>query len=441
VATDLDGVATLALVATSVNPHARLAHQLACFRRWQALGLTIRSFNTAAERDLLLQAGLGADEVELLDDNESLLPLTGRSHPRLLPILTRLWQTSAARVLLVNADIYPAVSRNPLPLMATCGEISGFTRSDCLSVDDPPSAPRSSYFGGLDIFCLSRDALSRVLETAEPHRSAAGMAFGVPGWDLYMGHLTLSLGGRLVEARFLLHPQHPAGYDSIEPFAPLAELMLASERYRANNHVSLAAEFVKLIERQCLRHVATARMLDMALAQPRTRNDGGSGSEAPTPDQQPAPAEPLRRVAATLARGYTMGDLSPHLLRPNWHLLHLAFQRLQDHATPLAAYLVALQCAIHLQRQAGRMPWRTDYPPNSAHGQELQSVLDEPEAGARTHRLLELLATDLYEHRILNLRLLKFLALQCRDDLETQLFDELLASLRGETHDALALAP
>ncbi|MBK1688165.1 hypothetical protein [Rubrivivax gelatinosus] len=403
-----------AVVATSLNPHDRIAHQRACFERWRALGVEALSFNHAAERERLIEAGLPAEALVEIGDEDTMLPFGGRPMPRIVPLLERLLAGQAEVVLVVNSDLFPAVSRNPLPLMAAQAAASGYVRSDCSAVDEPAGTPKAPYHGGLDAFCFRTEGLADLVARLRQEPAAERMAFGVPGWDLYVGHEVLAIGGRLLEARFLLHPRHAAGYASIDPFAEQAAAMLASGRYAANDHVELAAEFVARIRAQCLRHLADTRMMQSALADPvppavRADTDGRA------PEQQTLPGSLVQAQKA----------------RPDWRTLHLSHEYLATRGTRLSVYLVALRAALALMREQGRTGWTTHYPKGSAHAEQLQSFLGEADAVQRRERILDLLAIDLYEHAVLNLHLLKYLRVHCRHEQEERLFAALMHDLRG----------
>lgn len=411
--------ATASLVATSLNPRDRLPHQLACLRRWQALGLAVRSFNNRAECERLAAAGVDPEVLVELADDDTMQRFGGRANPRILPVLQRLLASGAERVMLVNSDIYPAVTHDPLPLMTAQSAAACYTRADCTSIAERADAPRQSYFGGLDIFCFRLAGLEQIVEKALAHPETERMAFGVPGWDLYIGHEALAIGGRILEARFLLHPRHAAGYVSIESFEPLARVMIASGRYKSADHTALAAEFVARIQALCARDAADARLLQHALSDP--------APAAPVPGEAAAPAD------ATLADG-------AQLARPDWRTLHLAHRQQQWKLTPLGSYLAALQAAVALMRRSGRGQWSTRFPEGSVHAVQLEACLAEADPLARRDRLLDLLAADLYEHGVLNLNLLKYLRVQCEHEQEIRQFAALLQALRENFDEAIALA-
>jgi len=403
------------IVATSLNPHDRIGHQRACFERWRALGVEALSFNHAAERERLIDAGLPAEALVEIGDEDTMLPFGGRPMPRIVPLLERLLASQAEVALVVNSDLFPAVSRDPLPLMAAQAAASGYVRSDCSAVDEPAGTPKAPYHGGLDAFCFRAEGLADLVARLRQEPAAERMAFGVPGWDLYVGHEVLAIGGRLMEARFLLHPRHAAGYSSIDPFAEQAAAMLASGRYAANDHVELAAEFVARIRAQCSRHLADSRMMQSALADP----------------VPPAAAQPGPGAADGGLQALPGSLVQAQRARPDWRTLHLSHEYLAARGTRLGVFLVALRAALALMHEQGRTGWTTHYPKGSAHAEQLQSFLGEADPVVRGERILDLLAIDLYEHAVLNLNLLKYLRVHCRHEQEERLFAALMDDLRG----------
>nr|CCF78637.1 hypothetical protein RGS1_70343 [Rubrivivax gelatinosus S1] len=403
------------VVATSLNPASRLAHQIECFRRWQALGATVLSFNHGAERERLLAAGLPAQALVEVADDETMLAFGGRPTPRILPILQRLRAAGVATATLVNSDLFAATNRNPLPLMAAQAVASGYVRNDCSAVAEPLDTPKAPYHGGLDAFCFRADGLADILERLLAVPAAQTMAFGIPGWDLFMGHEVLAMGGRLLEARFLLHPRHTAAYSTIDAFTAQAEPMLASGRYEAGDHVALAAEFVSRIQAQCTRHVKESRLMLRALVDP-------------LPAVDDAAAETDADAQAQVVMGTL---LQAQRARPDWRTLYLAHAHLVGQHTQLAVYLMALRSALALMAPQQGERWRTRYPKGSAHGLQLAAYRAEPDRQARHALFLDLLATDLYEHRVLNLNLLKYLRVHCRHEQEERLFASLMDDLRG----------
>jgi hypothetical protein len=421
-------------VATSLNPRERLGYQLACFQRWLDLGIRCVSFNTADERAQLLQAGLASTHVVQLDDSESMRQLTGRPNPRVLPVLRRVLDAGADCAFLVNGDIYPATSRTPLPLMAAQGDALGFVRTDCLSINEPASAPKVAYYGGIDFFAFSRVGLESAYARLASYAASDAMAFGVPGWDLLLGHMILADGGDILEAPFLLHQKHAAGYDSIAAFAPMASAMIATGRYGAREHIALADEFVELISTRCQVNTERSRLLAHAI---------GEVPEALMPSP-PAKAVNAPPVITTLARQLPGADVLDCLLRqltlPDWRTLHLMFRRLERVTTPLDAYLRALEAGVMLRREVAKDRWVTRYGATSKHGAQMRHLMSQADSYVRQQAVLELFAVDLYEHGVLNLNLFKYLMTKCANGVEQHRCAKFVNALRhrAESRDELA---
>lgn len=420
-----------AVIATSINPRDRLDHQLRCFRRWRDFGLEVLSFNVATERDALLAAGLPTAALVEIDASASMLPETGRANPRVLPILERLRALARPWNLLVNADIFPATARNPLPLMTSVGPAVCWARRDCLNVDDPPQAPGETYHGGLDAFQFGQEALAELVVAATAYSESRSMAFGVPGWDLFVAHLAASQGSVIAAADFLRHPRHAPGYQTLDSFVPLARRMMASGRYAAADHLALAEEFAQRIQRACAGTVRTSHLLSRALA------------PAPSPMPRPTAVTTARDAWSALHLYLPDSDLeqlwAAQLARPDWGTLRLAFRRFEGSASAMLAYLLALEAAVHLRHRAGR-GWLTRYPADARHGEQRRHVLVEVDPVKRHDGLLDLLGRDLFEHGILNLPLLKYVVALCRHEAEQRRFATLLATLKETRAHELARA-
>lgn len=117
--------------------------------------------------------------------------------------------------------------------------------------------------------------------------------------------------------------------------------------------------------------------------------------------------------------------------RPDWQALHSAFKRMEADLTPMSAYLQALQAAVRLR---GKMPWTTRYPPDSSHARDIRDALADGRSVARQQRLLTLFARDLYEQRVLNLNLMKYLLVQCSHEAEERQYQVLLSLLKERRH-------
>jgi hypothetical protein len=160
-----------------------------------------------------------------------------------------------------------------------------------------------------------------------------------------------------------------------------------------------------------------------------------SGAEPKSPPEQMSIA--LGALRGWLDDGAIARLQDRQFQRPNWQALRLAFKCMEADVTPMSAYLQALQAAVRLRRRA---PLSTRYPPDSLHVREIRDALADGRSVARQQRLLKLFATDLYEQRVLDLNLLKYLLVQCVHEAEERQFRTLLSLLKERCHGQTATA-
>jgi hypothetical protein len=235
------------VLATSLNPFGRLAHERRAFAAWAALGFETLTFNEAGESARLAAAGVPEEARVVLAPQETAASLFGKPLPRVAPVLARLAATRPGRtVLLVNADIVPAMgSLAPIDLWLANAPAVALTREDCdLAETHDPAVP-APYRNGLDAFLFSPAALGAANRALFGLPVAARMTFGVPGWDFLLGALVRSpaIGGRILDGAVILHERHAQTYSNVDEFAHYVPAMRALGETRAATAEGAAADF------------------------------------------------------------------------------------------------------------------------------------------------------------------------------------------------------
>ena len=419
-----DPARRLPVVLTSINPFARLDHQLRCLRAWQALGFEALSFNHPEEILRLAEAGVPEAALVPATEEDTGLALFGKPVPRVAAMLARVAQLRPARpVILVNSDIYPAACGPGFTgVWFDCAPALALTREEVACLECSTETGRTPYRGGLDAFALEVPALARINAELAARPVAARMCFGIPGWDYLMGALIVSprIGGTILDSGLLLHETHRTTYADVEEFAHYLEDIAALVDLRHTNATEGAAAFAALISARCdaaTGHTALVRAMHFERVVP---------SRPPTPE-------------AVAAARWLMG-LSPEL-RWNHNLLILATlaDRIRhDPAFDLFSTLAffadcrpgnALQMTdllaatlLHLRVRPGAAP-SDSYPPGNLHARAIEVILnataDDP---PRRHlELARLFCEELVSYAIFNPRLYNYLALGCGNDDERRL--------------------
>ena len=280
---------TLPLLVTSINPFAKLAHQLRCLEAWAALGFEVRTANVAREAERLVAAGLAPSAILKLDDADTGAALYGKPLPRIAPLLARLAAADPARaVLLVNSDIYPAMrSAEAVRFWAAQAPAMALTREECATLESHRFAVSAPYRNGLDAFLFSPWALKATNMMLAEIPVAARMAFGIPGWDFLLGAVVRSpfVGGRLLDSGVLLHETHSTTYANVDAFAPYLPAMHDLKAATTYTATEAAHEFHRIIVADCAAASSLSRLVKAQFYR------------APKPD---APSDAARSIALRL---------------------------------------------------------------------------------------------------------------------------------------------
>ena len=435
--TRLAAGAGLPVVATSVNPFGRTAHQLRCLAAWKALGFEVLSFNHPAEFEALQRAGLAADDILPATDPETGLEIFGKPVPRIAALLARLARLRPGRaVILVNSDIHP-VAGDPgfVRFWLDLAPALALTREETASPEATEFTARAPYRGGLDAFVLGAPALARVIEALEGMPVAARMCFGVPGWDYLMGALIASdrIGGRIMDSGILLHQTHRQAYAGVEEFAHYLPAMAAlgaampkaDEPSRAATEA--ARDFAGRIARDCAAQDGTTRLVRAMHVRPvaGTAPCSAEALRICRDLQALLPALRWTRNLAAMARVADRIRAEPETdFATSLALMVSPRPGRQQLAETLAAALFHLDC-----RGPGFRRLTDRYPPGNRHAQGIREILEgtAERSAARQVEIARLFCNELVDHGLFNPRLYNWLALGCMNDVERGLLQALRA--------------
>lgn len=420
------------LVATSINPKGRGEHQKACFDAWRARGYEILTYNPAHEADELLAQGFDPSTIVRLGLEKTGHGMHKIPSPRILAVLDDVVARGVQSVLLVNSDIYPAIRPSSSPF-AALGPCAAVTRNEVASLAIAPGAASNPYRGGLDAFYFTAASLEKLLVQLRSEPVSERMAFGIPGWDYYLGGHVLSprLGGRILDADFLLHVSHAATYGNITEFDHYLDALRALGHVTATEANGAARQFAALISRQCEENHVLARRIalcsiDHAMVGPVAPSTGPDfGVEIATfqaDNEEVAPSHRFDAVALTAAA---------HTGARPFPVMRAAMRKRASTATRFLAELHALRAVLLLPASRARLRRPTGrYPSGNLHGKAIEGIVAIKQPEAFRIALLELFGDELVLHGILNVQVLKCIILCCTNDEERGLLSEICGLLR-----------
>ena len=441
---------TLPLLVTSLNPFAKLSHQLRCLKTWAALGFEVKTANTEAEAGRLVAAGLASSAILALEEADTGAALYGKPVPRIAPLLSRLGAEYPDRaVLLVNSDIYPAMrSAEAVRFLAAQAPALALTREECATLESHRFAANAPYRNGLDAFLFSPRALKATNLMLSVIPVSARMAFGIPGWDFLLGAVVRSpfVGGRLMDGGVLLHETHGTTYANVDAFAPYLPAMHDLDAATTYTATEAAYEFHRIIVAECAAATSLSRLVKAQFYRaPKAAAPSDAARSIALRLCELAPfvgwntdfsalvALADREIRAGGQRGLSAdnrngADASFETVRNFFRTGPLGHRLAED----LLAALFTLACR---ERVA---PVRI-YPAETHHALKLETAIattrDDPDA--RRAALASLFVTDLVEDGVFNATLLEILALSCQNDGERAILSA-LTDLLGDRHDDAA---
>jgi hypothetical protein len=418
-------------IATSLNPFSRMDIQIKCFNKWVDLGCDVQTFNIESEVEFLLDAGIDASLIHILDIDSTGNALFSNKAPRILPILKYLYNnTSSEEFFLINSDIYPRFRKSP-SVFKTLFEAAAFTRSDLFSIDQPRCMRSKPYHGGLDVFYLNRNSLGRVLTSLKLEHVSERMTFGVPGWDYFLaGMLINSVNNfQILEGTSFLHESHIATYygkgiDEFEKYMPF----LGSVGLITSSNISNAAlEFSQLIFKSCRNNLTLSNRIDYIL------KDYSLYLKDSNLDPAPIHLEDLARysvdtkldkdvilflIKKCMESGFDINRIESYLCQskpPEIQFLELL----------KAFYIVSLAKII-----SNKFTFSNKYPKNNAHKAAIKSISNYEDASQRKLQYLKIFFSEVLLYGIFNLNLLKAIILMTQNDQERYLIRCIINLLR-----------
>lgn len=416
------------LVATTLNPSGNLAYQKRCADAWCAAGFEFRSFNAAQEAAALRDAGFDPGRIESLEPDEDARSLFGKPLPRVLSVLRRLAEQSRDRpVLLVNADLYPAVrSARVCEFWSRLAPALALTRLECVSLTPGALRRADSYRGGLDAFHFAPGSLARVIGELEKFAVSERMAFGIPGWDYLVGGVVRSdsVGGRIMDSGLLCHLVHEQSYsalDELEHYRSAFESLRVAD---ARSLSGIAEQFAALIRSDCRRGSVDTRLAVSIFCCWPSEPDFSERELELASDL----ADSIRRRWPRVADGVGFVDYAAAVraVERGRAVMASVGNSLVSSCSRLVRFAQVLHAvAWTLETKFGRTMLHASeaYPEGNQHAPALENIIarhPDSDPDRRLH-VAWLFGTELIDYGIFNRRLYNWLALTCRNEDERSL--------------------
>lgn len=396
------------LVITSVNPYAKTENQKICFNAWKALGYDIASFNSAKERNILLDQGFDAENLCLIELSETAADLFGKQTPRILPVLNRACNLSYDYYILTNSDIFPAHRKPISSYLASLNNAIALTRNECVYLPNNRYTDNSPYRGGLDIFFFTRIGLTNIFNRLINEDVAERMTFGIPGWDYFLGHMITQSGGLVMDGKVLLHESHQTTYGKIDEFQFFADVMAKSGIYKAREVNELAAEFASNISLQCEASERNSTLLKRLYYRAPTLNKNSlyDGDVVAIINEI---AEIALQSAIDIKISETLrGFVRSQLNGISWVAAE-SFRQNEMHGMPIIqASFILLLIQLIVKKRLNKLNVSYLYPSGNMHGVALRQIIKNTHGTERIHYLLGLFCAELVEHNIFNKELYKY---------------------------------
>jgi hypothetical protein len=412
------------VVITTINPRGSLEHQSQCLKAWKELGLRVISFNAKKESSQVSELYGSVAEVFELDEDATAIQMHGTPAPRIRPVLQIvLEQMNPQYVFLTNSDIYPSFRKAPLTIFDSYPAYA-FTRKEVISIECGEQCEKM-YRGGLDIFAFNAHALATVCTLLHDEACSEQMAFGIPGWDYFMG-ATVSrpeIGGIIVDGIRFWHKAHRTTYSQIEQFSVFIPYLIRLGFVRSHSCGPAAAEFAAHIERQCRAHTQCATMIELMY--------GKLGTTIPWSQKM----DHLLPVYEIIQNDDSLNNYEEHIAQldkyitnPQMNLegLQTYMLRSESQAARFQELLVMIYLTLLVRAAHGRRTLRTKFPVGNAHMPAIRHILSERSFYVRRYQLAELFFTEYFIYNILNRNDLKALALSCINDQERAMLKKII---------------
>jgi hypothetical protein len=391
------------LVATSLNPYAKLDYQKLCFDKWKLAGCKIISFNTVTEKQKLLENGFNSKDIEIISNHESGLSLFKKEMPRLMPVITRLLKKENKSYLIVNSDIYLASTKNPESTFKSFSNAFGMTRNEAVDIETHRYSDSNPYRGGLDAFFFDNESLQRILDNFAQDSVAQRMTFGIPGWDYYLGHCILNINSDgIIDSEILLHQSHKTNYSDINEFNHYAVNMIASKKYKSNDVNNIALEFKNLINIIANKNTEKTKLLKLAYYQPpviKSKSIEGPEETILLDSLQ----DFLRDVGYSItSRKRLYAYLKSQYSGLNWAgTISYADSELRTE-NKITKVLGAILILLFFKKHFKQDRYKETYPKGNLHQKALKQILENSQDQKRAVNIIQLFASELLDHNIFN---------------------------------------
>lgn len=424
------------IVITTINPRGGLEHQSQCLKAWKDLGLRVVSFNSKKESATVSDLYGNIAEVIELDDESTALALHGTPAPRIKAVLhLAVNQCRPEFVFLTNSDIYPSFRKAPLAIFSEHPAYA-FTRKEVISIESGQKCQKM-YRGGLDVFAFTAAALRKICEYMEEEPSAGQMAFGVPGWDYFMGATVTrsEVGGIIVDGTGFWHMSHKTTYSQIDQFTVFIPYLAKLGFVRSQTCGPAAAEFAAHIDRQCKINGACASTIELIYG-----NFGSTEPPIPCPADLDQVLEIISNDRMLGPYAECVGEVDRYLSNPQMNIdgLQTYLLKGESSAPRFREYLNMIYLTLLVRRSRVRKPIRTKYPAGNAHMAVKRHILSHSSFYLRRYRLAELFFNEYLLHDVLNRSDLKALAISCINDAERSILKKIILFIN---HDAANSTP
>lgn len=419
------------IVITTINPKGCKEHQSRCLKAWKDLGLRVVSFNSSKESGAVSGLyGSVAEVVELVDEATA-LSIHGKPAPRIRPVLQlALDQLKPEYVFLTNSDIYPSFRKAPLGIFCEYPAYA-FTRKEVISIASGERC-RKMYRGGLDIFAFNATALAAICGFMEEESCADQMAFGVPGWDYFMG-ATVSrpeIGGIIADGTRFWHKAHRTTYSQIDQFSVFVPYLVKLGFVRSRECAPAAAEFAAHIDRQCRVHAGCSSMMELIYGNFESGGPPALWADGLEEVYDIIGNDPLLHTCQDY-----IAELDCYLADPQMNIEGLQTYLLSSEspAGRFKELLVMIYLTLLVRGARVRRTPRTRYPAGNARMAVIRHILGHGSFYIRRCQLAELFFSEYFIYDILNRNDLKALALSCMNDAERSILRKIILFINHDS--------
>ncbi len=367
--------------------------------------------------------GVDDTDIYIIEDESTAQKIHGFKAPRIKSVLDILVnKVSPNFLILTNSDIYPNARKlmDMLPNVVLC---AAFTRREIFSIDLCDFGPIKQYRGGLDIFSFGLTQLKKLWALIKDDVLADRMAFGVPGWDFYLGGLILSdaMQGKILDGTVFCHVSHLTTYRHVKEFEHYVARMKGMGVVEFSVHQDAVAEFAARIEQECKLNHRLSTLLHL-IYHDNSKKDGlnieSSDIEFNMADLLNANIFHRMSDASQLVREALTEEINLVAFRSY-------FCKSPSIEIQFSQYLGCLYFLLFIKNKTKTLKLTSKYPPNNAHKAAVNNVLKLVNPLEARYYLVDIFCTEVIDSGIFNKNLLKAVALSCINDRERWLAAEI----------------